>query len=136
MADTNRLTRTACDRDAGKVDEGGQVGADHLPLPGSCRRSDDEVVGATWRTRPPDMRQQGGVRFGNVKVVGLDRDGVENGSDEPLTFIPPTSLRQPNANLQLRHGDRRHRDIISVVEHIGEGIASALGIDQGRRVKD
>jgi hypothetical protein len=76
------------------------------------------------------------VRFGNVKVVGLNRDGVENRSDEPLTLIPPTPFRQLNANLQLSHGDRRNRDIITVVKHIGEGITPALGIDQDRRIKD
>ena len=76
------------------------------------------------------------MRLGNVKVVGLNRDGVENRSDEPLAPIPPTSFRQLNANLQLRHGDRRNRDIITVIEHISEGITPALGIDQNRRIKD
>ncbi len=76
------------------------------------------------------------MRLGNVKVVGLNRDGVENRSGEPLTLIPPTSFRQLNANLQLRHGDRRNRDIITIVEHIGEGVTPALGINQDRRIKD
>lgn len=76
------------------------------------------------------------MRFGNVKVVGLNRDGVENRSDEPLTLISPTSFRQLDANLQLSHGDRRNRDIITVLEHIGEGITPALGADQDRRIKD
>src|SRR6478672_1733965 len=76
------------------------------------------------------------MRFGNVEVVGLNRDGVENRSDEPLPFIPPAPFRQLNANLQLRHGDRSNRDIVTVVDHIGQGIAPALGINQDRRIED
>ena len=57
------------------------------------------------------------MRFGHVQVVRLNRNGVEDCRYEALTFVPPTSLRQLNANLQLRHGDGRYRDIVTVVDH-------------------
>jgi hypothetical protein len=77
------------------------------------------------------------MRFGNVEVVGLNRDGVENRRDESLTLIPPPPpLRQLNANFQLGHGNRRHRDIITIVDHLTQRIATALGVDQDRRIED
>lgn len=123
-------------RDAGKLNEACLIGTNDLPLPGSRRRGNDEVVGTTRCTCPPDVRQQRGVRFGNIEVVGLNRYGVQSRSDEPLTLIPPIPFRQLNANLQLRHGDRRDRDIITVVDHLAQRIAAALGVNQDGRIKD
>lgn len=50
----------------------------------------------------------------------LDRNGIKNRRDETLTLLSPTPLRQLNANLQLRHGDRRYSNIITVVERLGQ----------------
>jgi hypothetical protein len=112
------------------------IGSHNLPLPGSRRRGDDEVVGATRRARTPDVRQESGVGLSNIELIGLNRDGVENRSNEPLARIPPAPFRQLNANLKLRHGDRRNRDIVTVVNHIGQGITPALGVNQDRRVEN
>lgn len=76
------------------------------------------------------------MRFGDIEVIGLNRDGVQNRGDEPLTLIPPAPFCQLNANLQLRHGDRRDRDIITVVDHLAQRIAATLGVNQDRRIKD
>lgn len=58
------------------------------------------------------------MRLGYAEVVRLDRDGVENRGDESLAVGSPSFLRQLDADLQLRHGDRSHRDIITVVDHL------------------
>jgi hypothetical protein len=108
----------------------------YLPLPGSRRRSDDEVVGTARRACPTDVRQENGMCLGHVEVVGLDRDGIKNRCYEALALIPPAPLRQLNAHSQLRHGDRRDRDIITVVDGIAQRITPALGVDQDRRVED
>lgn len=76
------------------------------------------------------------MRLGHVEVVGLNRDGVENSRDEALALVPPVPLRQLHANLQLRHGDRRHRDIIAVIDRFAQRIAPALGVYQDRRVEN
>jgi hypothetical protein len=34
-------------------------------------------MGATWRSRPPNVCQQIGVSFRDVEVVGLNRDRIE-----------------------------------------------------------
>jgi hypothetical protein len=47
------------------------IKAHDLPLPGSCRRSDDEVVGATRGTYSPNVRQEDTVGLGYIKVIGL-----------------------------------------------------------------
>lgn len=74
--------------------------------------------------------------FGNIEVVGLNRDSVENRRHEALALVSPAPLRQLNANLQLRHSDRRDRDVVAVVDHIGQGVSPALGINQDRRIED
>jgi len=74
--------------------------------------------------------------FGNVEVVGLNRDGVENRRYEMLPLLPPASFRQLDADSQLRHGDRRDRDVIAVVNHFLQRVAAALGVDQDRRIED
>ena len=113
-----RLAKTTGNQNVGQAREASLIGTYDLPLPGSCRRGNDEVVGSTWRARPSNVRQQGGMRFGHVQVVGLDRNNVEDSRDETLALVPPTPFRQLNANLQLRHGDGRYRYIITVVDHI------------------
>lgn len=74
---------------------------------------------ATRPACPLDVCQQGGVRFGHDEVIGLDRNDLENRLDETLTLLSPAPVRQPNANPQLRHGDRRYSDIITVVDRLG-----------------
>jgi hypothetical protein len=73
-------------------------------------------VGAARRSRPPNVCQQAGMRVSHVEVVGLDRDSVENRCDEALALFPPTPFRQLDADLQLRHGDHCHRNIIAIVD--------------------
>ena len=92
------------------------IEAHDLSLPGSRRRSDDEVVGAARRPPLPNVCQEGSVCLSHVEIVGLNRDGVENRCDETLALLPPAPFRQLNSDPQLSHGDRRHRDIISVVD--------------------
>lgn len=58
------------------------------------------------------------MSLGHLEVVGLDRDSVENRRDEALPLVTPTPLRQLNANPQLRHGNSRYSDIITVVNGI------------------
>lgn len=130
------LTRTACNRNLGEFGKAALIQAHDLPLPSPRRRGDDEVVSAPRRTRPPDVRQKSGVRFSNFELVRLDRNSVEDRSDEALTLVAPAPLRQLNANLQLRHGNRRDRDIITVVDRFAQRIAPALGVDQDRRIED
>ncbi len=113
-----RLARTACNRDARKFSKGSLVGANDVPLLGACRRSDDEVVGATWRSRPPNVRQQIGMCLGHVEVVGLNRDGVENRCHKALPLLLPAPFGQLDTDPQLRHGDRRDRYVIAVVDHL------------------
>lgn len=69
------------------------------------------------------------MRLSNTELIGLNGDGVENRGNEPLARISPTPSRQLNADLELRHGNRRNRDIVIVVDHIGQGITPALGVD-------
>ena len=107
-----------------------------MPLLGSCRRSDDEVVGTTWRSCPPNVRQQIGMCFGHVEIVGLNRNGVENRRYEALPLLSPAPFRQLDTDSQLRHGDRRDRNVIAVVNHFLQRVAAALGVDQDRRIKD
>ncbi len=59
------------------------------------------------------------MHFGHDKVIGLDRNDLENRLDETLTLLSPAPFRQLNANPQLRHGDRRDSDIITVVDRLG-----------------
>lgn len=82
------------------------------------------------------MRQQIGVCFGNVEVVGLNRDGVENRRHKALPLLPPAPFRELDTDSQLRHGDRRNRDVIAVVNYVLQRVAAALGIDQDRRIED
>lgn len=69
------------------------------------------------------------MRFGHVQVVRLNRDGVENRCDESLAPMPPPPLGQLNADTQLRHGNRRHRDVVVVVDRFTQRIATALGVN-------
>jgi hypothetical protein len=76
------------------------------------------------------------VRLGHIEVVGLNRDSVDDGRNEALALVPPPSFCQLNANRQLRHGDRRNGDIVSVADRLVERITPALGVDQNRRIED
>ena len=93
-------------------------------------------MGATWRSRPTDVYQQIRMRFGNIEVVGLDRDGLENCRHKILSFLSPASFRQLDADAQLRHGNRRDRDVIAIVDRFLQRVAAALGLDQDRGVED
>lgn len=53
----SRLAEIICERNAGEFDKASPVRADDLPLLGSCRRSDDEVVGAARRSFAPNVCQ-------------------------------------------------------------------------------
>lgn len=123
-------------RNAGELGKATSIEAYDLPLLGSCRRGDDEVVGATRGTYSPNVRQQDSVGLGYIKVIGLNRDGVENRGNEALALFPPTPFRQLNANSQLCHGERRNSDIVTVTDRLVQCIAPALGVDQNRRVED
>ena len=76
------------------------------------------------------------MRLGYIQVIGLNRNGIEDCRDEALAFVPSAPLREPNANLQLRHGDGRYRDIITVVDRFFQRVSSALRVDQDRRIED
>src|ERR1044071_2530811 len=76
------------------------------------------------------------MRFGDVEVVGLDRDGLETRGDKPLTLAPSASFCQLNADFQLRHGDRGDSDVIAVADHLVQRVAAPLGVDQDRRIED
>ena len=126
----------ACKEDIREFGKATLVQAHDLPLPGSRRRRDDEVVGAPWGSCPPNVRQQSGVCLSDTEVVDLDRGRTENRRDEALALLPPASLRELSTNFQLRHGDRRYSDIITIVDHLSQRTTTALGIDQDRRVED
>ncbi len=121
---------------AGKLGKATSVEAHDLPLLGSSRRSDDEVVGTAWGARSPDVRQQDCVGLGYLEVIGLNREGVEDRGDETLALVPPAPFRQLNTNPQLCHGDRRDGDIVTVADRVVQRIAAALSVDQNRRVED
>ena len=91
---------------------------------------------AAWLAFPPDMGQKSGVSLGHLEVISLDRDGVEHSRNEPLAPLSSPPLCKLNTDLQLSYGDRRHRNIVVVVDRPGKRIASALGIDQNRGVED
>lgn len=131
-----RLAKPARKGDAGELGKATSVEGHDLPLLGSCRRSDDEVVGATRGSCSPNVRQQDSVGLGCIKVIGLNRDGVENRCDEALPLVPPAPFRQLNTNPQLCHGDRRYGDIVTVVDRFAQRVTPALGVDQDRRVQD
>jgi hypothetical protein len=93
-------------------------------------------MGTARRTGPTDVRQESRMCLGHIQVVGLNRDSVEDAYDEALALGPSAPLRQLNPNLQLRYRDRRHRDIIAVVDRIPQRIAPALSVDQDRRIEN
>jgi hypothetical protein len=82
------------------------------------------------------MGQEYGVYLGYAKVIGLDRNGIENCGDEALALGPPAPFCQLNADPQLCHRDHRNGDVVAVTDRIGQCVAAALGIDQDRRVED
>jgi hypothetical protein len=82
------------------------------------------------------VRQESGVRFSNFELVGLNRDGVEDCSDEALTLFSPAPFGQLNANLQLRHGYRRYSDIVTIVDRFAQRLAPTLRVNQDRRIED
>ena len=86
-------------------------------------------MGAARLPGPPDVRQQPCVRLGHLEVVGLNRDGPQNGRDEALAFLPPGPFRDLDPDPQLGHRDRRNRDIVLVCDQVGKRVAAALGID-------
>jgi len=122
--------------DAGELGKATSVEAHDLPLLGSRRRRDNEVVGTARDTGSPNVRQQDSVGLGYREVIGLNRNRVEDRGDEALAPIPPTPFRQLNTNPQLCHGDGRDSDIVTVADHLVQYIAPALGVDQNRRVED
>jgi len=81
------------------------------------------------------MGQESGVGLGDVKVVGLNRNGVENRRDEAFALVTPAPVCQPNADLQLSHSNSRHRDVVGVVERCAQRLVPALGVHQNRRVE-
>lgn len=93
-------------------------------------------MGTARGARSPDVRQEGSVLLGYLKVIGLNRNGVENRRDEALALVPPAPFRQLNANPQLRHGDRRNSDIITVADRLVQCIAPALGVNQDSRIEN
>lgn len=132
----DRLAQSAYKEDIGQLGKATFVEAHDLPFPGTRRRRDDEVVGAPWRSSPTDVRQESSVCLGHVEVVRLNREGVQNCRYKALAFLAPAPFRELNANLQLRNGDRRYSDIITVVDHLSQRTTTALGVDQNRRVED
>ncbi len=75
------------------------------------------------------MRQQISVSFGNVEVIGLNRDCIENRFYEVRPLLLPAAFRHLDTNSQLRHGDRCDRDVIAVVNYFLQRVAAALGVD-------
>jgi hypothetical protein len=74
--------------------------------------------------------------LGYVKVVGLDRHGFEDCGDEAFATLPPRAFRALDPYLQLGHGDRRYRDVVTVLDHSAQEVAIALGVDQDRGVEN
>ncbi len=107
-----------------------------MPFPGSRGRSNDEVMGTARGALSPDVRQQDSMGLGHLDVIRLNRDGLENRGDEALALVSSASLRQLNANLQLRHGDRRNSNIVTVADRFVQRIAPTLSVNQNRRVED
>lgn len=75
-------------------------------------------MGAARGAHSPDVRQQDSVGLGYLEVIGLNRNGVKNRRDEAFALVPPAPLRHLNANPQLRYGDRRNSDIVTVADRL------------------
>lgn len=73
---------------AGKVAEGGGVGAEHRAVGGFGRCGDDQVVGAAGFALRAGRDKQFGVRFGDLDVVVDDR----NGGDDVFEVCGPGDL--------------------------------------------
>ncbi len=67
--------------------------------------------------------------FGHVEVVGLDRDSVEDRRHEALPLLPPAPFCQLDTDSQLRHRERRNRNVIAIVDDFIQRVSSALGVD-------
>ncbi len=136
MRDAQRLVSPTREGDPGELGKAPSIKAHDLPLLSSCRRSDDEVVGAARGSHPPDVRQQDSVGLDYLKVIGLNRDGIENRGDEALAFVPSAPFCQLNAHPQLCHGNRRNSDIVTVADRLVQCIAPTLGVHQDSRIED
>jgi hypothetical protein len=66
------------------------------------------------------MRQQGAMCLCYLQVIRLDRDGIQHGAYELRALFPSRSFRHLHSDSQLRHRNRRHRDIVVVVDCRGE----------------
>jgi len=86
-------------------------------------------MGAAGRSFTAHVRQQDSVRLGHAEVVDVDRDSAEDRGDKTLALLPPSPFRHLNADLQLRHGDRRDRDVIAILDRIAQRVAPALRVD-------
>jgi hypothetical protein len=103
------------------------IGSHDLPLPGSRRSGDDEVVGATRRPRTPDVGQESGVGLSDIELIGLNRDGVENRGNEPLARISPAPFRQLNANRKSRRETLRQNHSITSAWRFGVESSTVAG---------
>jgi len=76
------------------------------------------------------------VGSGHVEVVRLDRNRANESDHVALPSLAPTTIGELDAHQQLRRGYRRHGDVVLLGDHLVEGRAVPLGVDQDRRIDD
>src|SRR5215208_2469146 len=123
-------------RDLGQLVEPGGVGGDDGPGTGPGGGGDEEIMGAAGPSLPARVREQDGVDLGDLDVVGLDRDGRQQRLDKrPARRLAP-SVRELDADHQLRDRHRCDRDVVFITDHRVVGGAGPLGGNQDGRVEN
>lgn len=131
---SGRLRRSQ--RNARKIAEPRGVRGHDDPIGGKCRRGDDEVVCAAWTSGDARIGEQAGVETSDLQVVYLDRDRREYVRHIPFAAAPAAAIGELDSDEELGCGDRRHRNVVVVCDHLVERRASALGLYEDRRIDD
>ncbi len=121
--------------EVGQVGEGRGVSRDDRPAGRSCCRRDQQVVRSAWCALAAHLHEQTSVSLGNCDVVGDHRDRCEDILDERLPRSGSPSRSEQRADPQLSDGDRCDRDIVLVSDHLVQGAAGTVGVDEKRRVE-
>lgn len=107
---------------------------DAPPSKGSCR--DHQVVRSPRLAGTLNVGEKLGVAPGDVEVVVLDRQRVDDRVDELLSRSPalPVGELHPHEQLSDRHGRDGH--VVVVRDDLGELRALAFRVDEDRSVED
>jgi len=123
------------DLEVGQVGERCGVRGDDRPARRRCGCGDQQVVRSARRSLAAHFDEQSRVSLGDRYVVGDHGERCEYVLDESGPRCSGLSRSEQRTNSELGDGDRRDGDVVLIGDHLVEGVAGSVGVDEERRVE-